>query len=70
MTIRIHFLYRIDMWSRDGERVTALGRCRGFQGTDGDLSGRMPALARQARSLLLSQGARAIESPVRLRQEA
>jgi hypothetical protein len=69
MTTRIHFLYRIDMWSRDGERVIEhLAGVEDFQvamATYRAACGRWPGMY-----ITLSQGARVIESPIRLRQEA
>jgi hypothetical protein len=69
MSTRFHFLYRIDMWSRDGEKVIEhLAGVENFQvavATYRAACERWPGMA-----ITLSQGARVIESPVRLRQEA
>ena len=69
MTDRIHFLYRVDMWSRDGERVIEhLAGVEDFQvamATYRAACERWPGMY-----ITLSQGARVIESPVRMRQEA
>ena len=49
MTTRIHFLYQIDMWSRDGEEIIEhLAGVEDFPGSDGDLSGSLRALAGDA----------------------
>jgi hypothetical protein len=44
MTTRIHFLYRIDMWSRDGERV--IEHLAGVDAFVSALQGDAPCLAR------------------------
>jgi hypothetical protein len=66
---RLQFLYRIDMWSRDGGKVIEhLAGVEDFQvamATYRAACERWPGMA-----ITLSQGARVIESPVRLRQEA
>ena len=69
MSTRFHFLYRIDMWSIDGEKVIEhLAGVEDFQvamATYRAASERWPGMA-----ITLSQGARVIESPIRTRQEA
>jgi hypothetical protein len=69
MSTRIHFLYRIDMWSRDGGRVIEhLAGVEDFQvamATYRAACERWPGMP-----ITLSQGARVIECPVRLREEA
>ena len=69
MSTRLHFLYRIDMWSRDGRNVIEhLAGVEDFQvamATYRAACERWPGMA-----ITLSQGARVIESPIRLRQEA
>jgi hypothetical protein len=69
MSTRVHFLYRIDMWSRDGARVIEhLAGVEDFQvamATYRAACERWPGIP-----ITLSQGGRVIESPVRLREEA
>ena len=69
MSTRLHFLYRIDMWSRDSESVIEhLAGVEDFQvamATYRAACERWPGM-----HITLSQGARVIESPVRLREEA
>jgi hypothetical protein len=65
---RTHFLYRIDMWSIDrGQVIEHLAAVEDFQVA-------MATYRRLASAgqewITLSQGARVIESPVRVRQEA
>jgi hypothetical protein len=41
-----YFLYRVDMWTIDGEKV--IEHLAGIEGSDGDLSGRLRALAKHS----------------------
>jgi hypothetical protein len=69
MTTRIHFLYRIDMWSRDGERV--IEHLAGVEDFKVAMATYRAACERWPGTVItLSQGARVIESPIRLRHEA
>jgi hypothetical protein len=69
MSTRLHFLYRIDMWSRDGGKVIEhLAGVEDFQlamATYRAACERWPGIP-----ITLIQGARVIESPVRMREEA
>jgi hypothetical protein len=69
VSTRFHFLYCIDMWSIDGAKVIEhLAGAEDFQvamATYRAACERWPGMP-----ITLSQGARVIESPVRLRQEA
>jgi hypothetical protein len=69
MSTRFHFLNRIDMWSIDGAKVIEhLAGAEDFQvamATYRAACERWPGMP-----ITLSQGARVIESPARLRQEA
>ena len=68
MSTRIHFLYRIDMWTIDGQSVIEhLAGVEDFQvamATYRAACERWPGTA-----ITLPQGARVIESPIRPRQE-
>jgi hypothetical protein len=66
MSTRTHFLYRIDMWTVDGEKV--IERLAGVV----DFKVAMASLQDSLRPLAWHghhQGARVIEAPVRPRQE-
>ena len=69
MSNRTDFLYRVDMWTIDGEKVIEhLAGIEDFQvamATYRAACERWPGIP-----ITLSQGARVIESPVRLREEA
>ena len=69
MSTRIEFLYRIDMWSRDGKKV--IEHLAGVE----DLRLAMATYRAACECwpgmpITLSQGARVIESPVRIREDA
>ena len=68
MTTRTHFLYRIDMWTIDGEKVIEhLAGVEDFQvamATYRAACERWPGTA-----ITLRRGARVIEAPIRPRQE-
>ena len=69
MSTRFHFLYRIDMWSSDDAKV--IEHLAGVEDFKVAMATYRPACERwPGRSITLSQGARVIESPIRMRQEA
>ena len=69
MSTRFHFSYRIDMWSIDGAKV--IEHLAGVEDFQVAMATYRAACERwPGRTITLSQGARVIESPVRLREEA
>ena len=69
MSTRFHFSYRIDMWSIDGGKV--IEHLAGVEDFQVAMATYRAACERwPGRTITLSQGARVIESPVRLREEA
>ena len=69
MSTRFHLSYRIDMWSIDGGKVIEhLAGVEDFQVAMATY--RAACEPWPGRTITLSQGARVIESPVRLREEA
>ena len=69
MSTRVQFLYRIDMWSCDAERV--IEHLAGVEDFRLAMAAYRAACERwPGMPITLSQGARVIESPVRMRQEA
>jgi hypothetical protein len=69
MSTRVHFLHRIDMWSRDDARVIEhLAGVEDFQVAMATY--RAPCERWPGIPITLTQGARVIESPVRQREEA
>jgi hypothetical protein len=69
MSSRFHFSYRIDMWSIDGAKV--IEHLAGVEDFQVAMATYRAACERwPGRTITLSQGARVIESPVRLREEA
>jgi hypothetical protein len=69
MSTRFQFLYRIDMWSHDGGR--AIEHLAGVEDFQVAMATYRAACERwPGTPITLSQGARVIESPVRMRQEA
>jgi hypothetical protein len=69
MSTRIHFLYRIDMWTIDGQSV--IEHLAGVEDFQVAMATYRAACERWPGTVItLRQGARVIESPIRLRQEA
>jgi hypothetical protein len=69
MSTRFHFLYRIDMWSSDDAKV--IEHLAGVEDFKVAMATYRAACERwPGRTITLSQGARVIESPIRMRQEA
>jgi hypothetical protein len=69
MSTRFHFLYRIDMWSSDDAKV--IEHLAGAEDFKVAMATYRAACERwPGRTITLSQGARVIESPIRMRQEA
>jgi hypothetical protein len=69
MSTRLHFLYRVDMWSIDGEKV--IEHLAGVEDFRVAMATYRAACERwPGKAITLSQGARVIESPTRIRQEA
>jgi hypothetical protein len=69
MSTRLHFLYRVDMWSIDGEKV--IEHLAGVEDFRVAMATYRAACERwPGKAITLSQGARVIESPIRMRQEA
>jgi len=69
MSTRIHFLYRIDMWTIDGQSV--IEHLAGVEDSQVAMATYRAACERWPGTVItLRQGARVIESPIRLRQEA
>ena len=69
MTTRLHFLYRIDMWSTDGEQI--IQHLAGVEDFQVAMATYRAACERWPGSpITLTQGARVIESPVRPMQTA
>jgi len=69
MSTRIHFLYRIDMWTIDGQSV--IEHLAGVEDFQIAMATYRAACKRWAGTVItLRQGARVIESSIRLTQEA
>jgi hypothetical protein len=69
MSTRVHFLYRVDMWTIDGESV--IEHLAGVEDFKVAMATYRAACDRWPGTVItLRQGAQVIESPIRLRQEA